>query len=536
MNGDAKTVLIIGAGPAGLTAAFELLGGHGGGQGAYKPIVFEADSQAGGISRTVNYKGNRIDIGGHRFFSKSDWVMDWWQNVLPLEQSVQGTAVDIRYQNRRHAFQARHGAPVDPDAVMLVRTRLSRIFFNRRFFKYPISLSFETLANLGPARTVRIGLSYLRAMLFPRPEKSLEDFLINRFGRELYLTFFKSYTEKVWGVACTDISPEWGAQRIKGLSIGKALLHMLKKPFLGESIEAQKGEQTSLIERFLYPKHGPGQMWEQVAERVQERGGEIHYRHRVVGLEVKDGTIGALRVLDEDTGEIRRVPGDYVISSMPIKDLVAGLDPPAPANVREIAVNLPYRDFIIVGVLVSGMRPHAGTSTGTHSHMPPDNWIYVQESDVLVGRLQVFNNWSPAMVADQDHVWLGLEYFCSEGDALWGRSDEDLKQLAVSELAKLGLADEKDCLDAVVIRMPKAYPAYFGSYARFSEVRAYLDQIDNLYLIGRNGMHRYNNQDHSMLTAREAVASIVEGRTDKTALWSVNTEQDYHEERSREAV
>ncbi|MBS1169655.1 MAG: amine oxidase [Burkholderiaceae bacterium] len=503
-DSEKKIAIIIGAGPAGLTAALELLR-----RTNIKPIVLEADDCVGGISRTVNHHGNRIDIGGHRFFSKSEWVMNWWQKILP-SQNV---------------------APTDSDKVMLVRGRLSRIYYLRSFFDYPIKLSANTIGNLGLIRMVKIGLSYLSAMAFPRKsENTLEDFLINRFGKELFLTFFKDYTEKVWGVPCDQISAEWGAQRIKGLSIKAALKHALGKMFIKNS--AKQAENTSLIEQFLYPKFGPGQMWEEVAQQVTKLGGEIRFQHKAHGVRIENGQIKSIRVLDTTNGSESEIPCEIAFSTMPVRDLVQAIGNVAPEDVRAIANDLPYRDFITVGLLVSKMKKNAQSQSIASNNMPPDNWIYIQESDVKVGRLQIFNNWSPWMVHDPQKVWMGLEYFCNEGDTLWNLSDDEMKRLGTSEMAQIGMIDPQDIEDSIVIRVPKAYPAYFGAYSQFETVRKYLNSISNLYLIGRNGMHRYNNQDHSMLTAKVAVDNIVGGVTDKSNIWAVNIDDEYHEEKS----
>ncbi len=526
-----KTALIIGAGPAGLTAAYELLENT-----SVRPIVLEATSEIGGIARTVDYKGNRIDIGGHRFFSKSDRVMDWWLRFLPLQRLEDGQAdLALSYRGARRDLAAPGEGP-DPDEtdlVMLVRNRLSRIFFLRRFFDYPISLNLNTMANLGPVRLARIGASLARIRLAPiRPERSLEDFLINRFGRELYLTFFKDYTEKVWGVPCDRISPEWGAQRIKGLSLTRAVWHAARRLVRRDGSIAQKSVETSLIDRFLYPKFGPGQLWEHVAGQIRQRGGEIRMGQTVERLFTDGRRITAVGVRDA-AGQEGRVTADWFLSSMPVQDLVRGLDAGVPAEVREVAEGLMYRDFITVGLLLRGLRVVAGGRSGPSGPpgLIPDNWIYIQERDVRVGRLQVFNNWSPYMVADPRTCWLGLEYFCQIGDDLWSLSDGPFADFAADELAKIGIIDRRDVLDAVVIRQPKTYPAYFGSYDRFDVVRRFLDGFENLFLIGRNGMHRYNNQDHSILTAMAAVENIRDGRGRKDNIWDVNVEQEYHEER-----
>jgi protoporphyrinogen oxidase len=525
MTTTARRALIIGAGPAGLTAAYELLT-----RTDVLPIVLEKSEYMGGISRTVNYKGNRIDIGGHRFFSKSDRVMNWWLNIMPM-QRVDGDAAQITYQ-RQTATVPNPAAGPDPeceDCVMLVRPRKSRIYFMRKFFDYPISLTADTLKKLGLLKTARIGLSYVRSVLFPiRNERNLEQFFINRFGRELYLTFFKSYTEKVWGIDCKEISAEWGAQRIKGLSIYKTILHFLKKmrPRRNAGI-AQKDVETSLIEQFLYPKFGPGQMWEEVARRVKDLGGEILMHWSVEEIEHDAaGQVIAVYATNAITKQRERFAADYFFSTMPIKELVAAMNPPAPAEIREISDGLMYRDFITVGVLCERFKLREADG-----QVVKDNWIYVQEPDVLVGRLQIFNNWSPAMVADSSHVWIGLEYFCNDTDALWKKSDLEMIALAKSELASMDVLDPQDVLDATVIRVPKTYPAYFGSYNRFPEIIAWSNQLQNLFLVGRNGMHKYNNQDHSMLAAMTAVDNIVAGVHSRDNLWSLNTEQEYHEKK-----
>jgi protoporphyrinogen oxidase len=571
----ARRAIIIGAGPAGLTAALELLR-----KTDVQPIILEASGEIGGISRTIRYKGNRMDIGGHRFFSKSDRVMQWWMDLMPPDLAgASPTGVDISYQGKErkvavpahlheepplrgmgplhHETEDGDAAdeeeedvteeevvatvvappPESDDLVMLVRPRKSRIYYLRKFFDYPIKLTGNTIANLGPVRMVKIGYSYVMSRVSPiKEEKSLEDFLINRFGKELYLTFFKSYTEKVWGTPCDKISAEWGAQRIKGLSLTTALKHFVKKAFSGKpkSAEgdgtsskdiAQKGTDTSLIERFLYPKFGPGQLWEHVAEKVVAMGGEIHMHWKVDAILVEGARVVAIEAVDQ-AGERKRIEGDYFISTMPMRELVQALHVDVPANVREVSDGLQYRDFITVGVLANKLdvrEPDGG--------LIKDTWIYIQEPDVLLGRLQIFNNWSPYMVADPAKVWIGLEYFCYDTDALWAMPDEELKTFAAKELEKIGILRTSEVTDAHVVRVPKTYPAYFGTYDRFSELREFTDSFENLFLVGRNGMHKYNNQDHSMLTAMAVVDGIAAGHVDKAAVWGINTEQEYHEEK-----
>ncbi|WAC06559.1 MAG: NAD(P)/FAD-dependent oxidoreductase [Thermodesulfobacteriota bacterium] len=526
-----KTAVIIGAGPAGLTAAYELL--H---RTEIKPIIFESTSDIGGISKTVNYKGNRIDIGGHRFFSKSDRIMRWWQHIMPVQDDPARDEFKRSYENQERGitFALNHSGP-DPeknDRVMLIRHRLSRIFFLRKFFDYPVSLNLNTLSNLGVTRIFKIGCSYAKIKILPkRKELSLEDFFINRFGKELYLTFFKDYTEKVWGIPCTAIKPEWGAQRIKGLSLTKTFIHAFKKIFKKKSSIGQKNTETTLIERFLYPKYGPGQMWETVAQIIKEKGGEIYTNQMVKGLMVDREKVVSVEVDDLREKRTYQVTGDFFFSTMAVKDLVAAIKGYVPDHVRNVAAGLVYRDFITVGLLLKKLLVKNESKMTTLGTLIPDNWIYIQEKDVKVGRLQIFNNWSPYLVANKDTVWIGMEYFCNEGDELWNKSDEEFSVFAVDELARIDIIDKEDVMDSVVIRMGKTYPAYFGTYDRFNEIREFIDTYENLFLIGRNGMHRYNNMDHSMLTAMVAVDNILNKIFTKDNIWSVNTEQDYHEER-----
>jgi protoporphyrinogen oxidase len=518
-------VIVIGAGPAGLTAGLELVrAGHP------SVTVLEASDTLGGLSRTVNHHGNRIDIGGHRFFSKSDWVMDWWRELMPVAlppDAGDEAQYRLAYQGAhrllgRGAIQATEAQ----DEVMLVRNRLSRILFGGQFFDYPLKPNLSAAMKLGPVKCVRFGASYAAAMVSPiQPEKSLEDFFINRFGRQLYLQFFKEYTEKVWGVPCHEISADWGAQRVKSLSIFKAMMHALRKQFSGSA----GAEQTSLIEHFIYPKLGPGQMWETAARRFEQGGGRLVKQAPVVRIE-RDGSRVTGVVCRRPDGAEQHLPAAHVVSTMPVKDLSEALSPALPHEVTSIGRHLQYRDFITVGVLYKRLLP-TPASIHPRSHLVPDNWIYIQEPGVKVGRLQIFNNWSPYMVADHETVWVGLEFFARDDDALWAMSDEALKALALREMQQIGMASADDALDATVIRMPKAYPGYFGAaYEQFDQLREALDSLSNLYLVGRNGMHRYNNQDHSMLSARLAAQSILQGGGDKAAIWAINVDDDYHEE------
>lgn len=517
---DQKVAVIVGAGPAGLTVAYELLA-----RTDIRPVVFEQSDSIGGICQTVNYKGNRMDIGGHRFFSKSNRVMDWWLNILPLEK-LDDTQTVLKYHNQHQTIKRDQlGAdPAKTDQVMLLRSRRSRIYYKQKFFDYPIALSFETLRQLGLKEVIWIGFSYLQSLIFPiRPEKNLEQFFINRFGRRLYQTFFQAYTEKVWGVPCTQISASWGVQRIKGLSIGKTIKHSLVKLIKRSTDIHQQKTETSLIEHFLYPKFGPGQMWERVAELVQQKGGQIINQTKVVGFNLQGNTVTAVLIQGSD-GKIQSVAGDLFFSTMPVPELIKALGSTVPQPVAHIAAGLQYRDFITVGLLLRKVK-----MTNNHNQITNDNWIYIHEPDVNIGRLQIYNNWSPYLVRDSNTVWLGLEYFCTVGDALWGKSDTDFVQFAIEELVRIDIIDQVDVLDSTIMRMPKAYPAYTGTYSQFDKIKQFTNQFKNLFLLGRNGMHRYNNQDHSMLTAMVAVDNIIQGLTTKDNLWEVNSEDDYHE-------
>jgi protoporphyrinogen oxidase len=519
-----STAIIIGAGPAGLTAAIELQRRTG-----IKPVVIEASRAVGGISRTVCYKGNRMDIGGHRFFSKSDRVMRWWLDMMPVEAGSSEMG-QLRHQGQQRDIPAPASAP-DPqyeDLVMLVRQRKSRIYFLHRFFDYPIRLTSGTLKKMGVVRTVRCGLSYMRSALLPqREERSLEDFLINRFGNQLYLTFYKSYTEKVWGVPCHEISAEWGAQRIKGLSLRGVVVHYLRETLghrhFGDI--SQKHTESSLIEKFLYPKLGPGQLWEHVAGLIRKDGGEIHFGVAIDRIQIEGHEVVSVEGVNEAGNRIA-YPGDYFFSTMPVRDLIRAISGELPKEVTEVSEGLMYRDFITVGLLARRL-----TVTEEDGSTLKDNWIYIQEPTVTVGRLQIYNNWSPWLVSKPDMVWIGLEYFCNATDPLWKLSDEEMTKLAIEEMARIGILKAEDVEDSHVVHVPKAYPAYFGSYSRFDVIRNYTDSFANLFLVGRNGMHKYNNQDHSMLTAMTAVENIVNGITTKDNIWAINTEMDYQEEK-----
>lgn len=513
-----KTAIIIGAGPAGLTAAYELLK-----KGDITPIIIERENFVGGISRTVNYKGNRIDIGGHRFFTKSSEVEKLWLELMPIQGKP---ALDDLKLNRQDHCHSGGPDPENEDNVFLIRRRISRILYGRKFFDYPVSINMTTISNMGAIKTLHSGFSYIKSQMLKRDEVTLEDFMINHFGKKLYSMFFEDYTYKVWGKHPRDISADWGAQRIKGLSLTKAVLHQIRK-FLPGSNNG-KDVETSLIERYLYPKLGPGQYWETMASSIVANGGQILYDTNVNGFEVIDKKISS--VIAERNGQSQIIQGDVYISSMPLAELIPALNVPEDDPVYITATNLPYRDFITVGFLVKKLKLENRTSIPTVGNVIPDCWIYIQDADVKVGRVQVFNNWSPYMVKDYENtVWIGLEYFCNENDELWSMQEENFIEMALVEAEKISLFDRSDLLDSIQIKVQKAYPAYFGTYQEIDSVSTFLSDYTNLYCIGRNGQHRYNNMDHSMLTAMEAVSQLYSNRHDTSILWNINAEAQYHE-------
>ncbi|VAW42776.1 amine oxidase [hydrothermal vent metagenome] len=461
-------IIVIGGGPAGLTAAYELT------KQQHKPIVLEKNDKVGGIARTENYRGYHFDMGGHRFFTKSAEVQAFWYEILGDD--------------------------------FLRRPRLSRIFYNNKYFHYPLK-PFNALLGLGPIEGVRILASYLRWHLFPyKEEETFEQWVTNRFGKRLFETFFESYTEKVWGIPCSELKAEWAAQRIKDLSLKTAITAMFLKP--QETIK-------TLIEEFDYPRRGPGMLWTAVQDRINAQGGQVQLNSNVVGIQREGLRITGVTV--EENGRNKTLNGSSFISSMPVTQLIKWLEPPPPPHVLQAANQLKYRDFLTVCLIVK------------KKELFPDNWIYIHEPNVQVGRIQNYKNWSSDMVPDLDTTSLGLEYFCNEGDAVWNMADEDLIALGKQEIAQIGLAQPEDVMDGVVFRVEKSYPVYDSDYeASLEIIKAYLATLENLQTIGRNGLHRYNNQDHAMLTGMLAVRNLL--FAEQNNLWQVNAEQEYHEE------
>lgn len=519
-----KKALIIGAGPAGLTAAYELLKQSK----DIEVVVLEESNCIGGISKTVEYKGNRMDMGGHRFFSKDARVNEWWREMLPMQGSP---SKDDLALEREIPLTEKGPDPESQDRVMLVRHRVSRILFNSKFYDYPISLKLQTFRNMGFINTIKVGFSYLASVIHKRPEDNLENFYINRFGRKLYGMFFEYYTENLWGRHPKQIDAAWGAQRVKGLSIIAVIKDVFGKIFKKKNRQVE----TSLIEEFQYPKLGPGQLWEVTADEVKKLGGTILMESKVVAIHKnEEGKLTGLSY--EKDGETIKVDGDYVISSMPLKDLVLGMND-VPKESLRIAKGLPYRDYMTLGVLVNKLNLENKTDLKTVGNIVPDCWVYVQDRNVRLGRFQVYNNWSPYMVKDLENtVWIGLEYFVNEGDEYWNMTEEEFSKLAIEEMIQLGLIEDSSAvLDTHMEKVKKAYPAYFDTYDEIDTLVDFINTIPNLYCVGRNGQHRYNNIDHSMVTSFEAVDNILTGRTDKSNIWNVNTEKEYHEEKSTEA-
>ena len=515
-----EKVVIIGAGPAGLTMAYELLTK---GKDKYDVIILEETSEIGGISKTIKYNGNRMDIGGHRFFSKDERVMNFWKELMPIQGK---DSIDDKILNRKKELPEGGPDPEKEDNVMLLRHRVSRIYYLKKFFDYPVSMKVETFKNMGLKRTIKAGFSYLKTIFVKREEKSLEDFYINRFGKVLYSMFFEKYTEKLWGRHPSEISPDWGAQRVKGISIAAVIKDMFNKVF---GKKDKNNTETSLIEEFWYPKYGPGQLWENLAKKIENLGGTIKKGYKVKQINFKGNKIVSVEC--DYNGKTEEVEGDIFASSMTMNDLVAdfrGID--VPKNIKDIAKGLPFRDFITVGLLVDKLNLENKTDIKTLGNIVPDCWIYVQEPQVKMCRIQIFNNWSPYLVKDiKNKVWIGLEYTCTEGDEYWNMQNNEFIDFAINELVSMNIISKEQVEDSHCEKIKKAYPAYFDTYKDIDKLIDYINKIDNLYCIGRNGQHRYNNMDHSMVTGMEAAENIITGKVPKENIWNVNVEKEYHE-------
>lgn len=517
-------IVIIGAGPAGLTTAYQLLKN----QKELKVVILEEDSQVGGISKTVTFHGYKMDTGIHRFFTKNEQVEKIWEELLPIQSKP---AFDDLLLHRKKEFPKKGSDPEKDKKSMLIKNRITRIYYGKKFYDYPVNLNMKTILNMGFITLIKAGCSYLKACIIKKEENSLENFYINRFGKVLYSMFFESYTEKVWGIHPSEISADWGAQRVKGVSILEIIKDMFKKIL---HIKNNQNTETSLIEQFIYPKMGAGQMYEEMAKKIEEMGGQIILNAKVTNIQIKNQAISTITY--KKNNKTVTIDSDICISSMPIKDLINSfIGNHTPKKILEISNNLPYREFMSVGLIVDELQLKNNTKVQTLMNIIPDSWIYVQEKEVKMGRLQIFNNWSPYLFKNkediQNKVFISLEYFCSEHDQYWNMSDSEFIEFATKEAIQIGLIKKDSVEDAIRIKIPKAYPAYFGSYKQIDEVIQYLNTINNLYCIGRNGQHRYNNMDHSMLTGIKTAENILKNKKSKKNIWNVNTESKYHEKK-----
>ncbi len=512
-----KRIIIIGAGPAGLTAAYQILKESD----DYLPIIIEADSKVGGLAKTYfDEDGNGTDIGPHRFHSKNIEVMNLWDEILPFQGYP---AKDDILVKREMKFKKNGSDPEKTDLSFLQRRRFSRIYYRKHFLDYPIKLKPAIIFAMGLPTTIVAGFSYLKSCFHKIPETNLESFMINRFGRVLYKLFFEGYTQKVWGVHPSKISKDWGSQRIKGISLIKVLTNAILSP-----LKLIHKKEISLIEEYHYPKLGSSQLWERMAEYIKQKGGKIILDTEVKEI-VKDGDkIVSLKVKNNKTSEESVIDGDLFISSMPIKDLIANMND-VPKSVVQIAQGLIYRDFIIVNYVVSKINLKNNTDCPTVNNIAPDSWIYLQDSGITAGRMDIMNNFSPYIIKNyKDEVVINMEYFCNENDNLWNFEDNDLIKFGIQELQKLNIIDNSDVKSSRVIRVKKAYPSYFGAYDNFDQIKDYLNTLNNLYCIGRNGQHKYNNMDHSVLSGIVAVRTIINNLS-KNDLWDINTDSEYQE-------
>ena len=508
-----KKIIIVGAGPSGVAAALKLIKSK-----KYEVFIFEKENEVGGISRTINYKGNKIDIGGHRFFTKDEEVLNFWKEIMPLQGKK---AFDEKEENIYEGEKD----PNKEDNVLLKRRRISRIYYMNKFFEYPIKINKTTIKNLGIINTIKCAFSYLKACIIKKKETNLENFYINRFGNRLYEMFFKTYTYKVWGKYPNEIDASWGKQRIKGISI---------KAVIKNALGLTKEKETSLIEEFYYPKYGPGQMYTEIAKQFQQLGGKLFLNYKLISIN-KDFNTATFKAKNK----IEKYKFDYIISSIPIVDLLNTFDFKVPKNIKEISNNLPYRSFITIGLLCKKINIKNNSKYITLGNIIPDCWIYIQDKNIKMGRLQIFNNWSPYLIKNNktnDKIWLGLEYFADEDDNFYNKPKKELIEFGINELEKMNFLSKENVLDSICIKQEKAYPAYFNSYKNFDKVKEYLNKFENLYCIGRNGQHRYNNMDHSIMTGLECAKNIINNNKDKANIWNINTKEEYHEEKNNKNI
>ncbi len=513
---EKRIAVIIGGGPAGLSFAYSLLKNTNN----IKPIVIEECDCLGGLSKTMNHNNNGIDIGPHRFFTRNDEVFQLWNELLEIQDSP---AADDKILNRFPASNCGAANPEEQDNIFLKRKRFSRIYYNNHFIDYPIKLNPAIFKALGLKKTFLAGLSYLKSCTKKRKENNLENFMINRFGKVLYQLFFENYTEKVWGIHPNSISKEWGEQRIKKISI----LNVIKDTLL-TNLKIKFNKETSLIDEYYYPKYGSSQMYNLMAEKIKEMGGDIILNGKVNKIIKNCNSIERIEYVDTQTNEIKTLTGNYFISSMPIKDLIINMNE-VPDEVSEIAKNLPYRDFILVNFILNKLNLKNNTKYPTINNIAPDSWVYLQDTGIKAGRLNIMNNFSPYIINDfKNDIVVSLEYFCTENDEFWNKTDKEIIDFATNELILSSIADKSDIKGIKCFKIKKAYPAYFGSYSQFNKIQDYINTIDNLYCIGRNGQHKYNNMDHSVLSGITA-AKIIINNTDKALLWEVNTDKIYQE-------
>lgn len=519
-------IVIIGAGPAGLTCAYQLLKEN---KNKYEVVILEKEDTVGGISKSVNFNGYTVDTGIHRYFTKNDTIKNIWEELLPLQNKL---SYDQKLVNKKMDFNNKIGSnPEKDEKSLLIKDRKSRIYYGKKFYDYPVNINKNMLKQLGLFEVFLCGMSYFKSVIIKRKDDSLENFYINKFGKRLYKMFFESYTEKVWGVHPRDISSSWGEQRAKGLSISSIILDIVKKKL---KVKNKKNTLVSLTDSFVYPKLGSLQMWDTMKDEIINMGGKIILEASIKKFNTKNNKIVSI-CYDEKKAK-KEIKCDKLISSMPIKDLFLLFDDnlKVPRDIYDAAVNLPYREFMSVCLVLKNINWKNDSLKKNVSDIPVDSWDYIQEPSVKLGRIQIFNNWSCYLFKNKkevsEKVLIGLEYFCSENDEFWNMNDQDFIDFAIKEIIAIGLITSKDdVLYSTRIKIKKAYPSYFGTYNKIDDIKIFLNKIDNLYCIGRNGQHRYNNVDHAMLTGVLCARNILDNKKDKDEIWNVNTEKVYHE-------